>query len=315
MDYNFIRAHLNYTLSSTDIDLPERYEGKVRDNFILGNERIIITTDRISAFDRILGAVPFKGQMLNAITSFWFEQTADIIQNHLIENPDPNAMVVRNCRPYPVEMIVRAYITGSLWRDYQKGGRNMYGLEFPDNLKKNQRLPELILTPTTKADVGDHDMPISEAEIIEQNLVPEDVYMQMKYAALKLFERGEQISAKQGLILVDTKYEFGDYNGSLMLIDEIHTPDSSRFWHTSSYASAFSENKDPKMLDKENIRQWLLERGFSGTGEIPSLDESIIITIVQRYSEAHRLITGKEFDPVIHDNIEQRLKNNLSAYM
>src|SRR3989344_636214 len=237
--------HIPYAIET--INLPPKFgrkhQGKVRDSYILKNKRIFITTDRQSAFDKVLGLIPFKGQVLTQLSAFWFKKTKDIIQNHLISVPDPNVMIVKNCQVVPIEMVVRGYITGvtdtSIWGSYKKGERVIYGIKFPEGLKKNQKLPKPVITPTTKAEKG-HDERLTEEDILKRKIVTPIIWKQMKKAALALFQRGREICDKAGIILVDTKYEFGlDENGKLMLIDEIHTPDSSRYWVKKTYQERF----------------------------------------------------------------------------
>src|SRR3989338_6844871 len=271
-----LKNQLKHTLDKTNLNFGRKYEGKVRDNYILNGKRVIITTDRISAFDRVLCTLPFKGQVLNEISTFWFEQTKKIIKNHLISVPDPNVMVVHECKPYPVEMVVRGYITGvtttSAWYNYEGGVRNFCGNILPEGLKKNQKFDKPIITPTTKAHKG-HDELISGNEIIKKGLVEEKTYREMEKVAIDLFNFGTKLVAKNNLILVDTKYEFGDLNGKLILIDEIHTPDSSRFWIKNTYDELFSKGEEPQKLDKEYVRQWLANNGFIGEGKIPRSEE------------------------------------------
>ena len=310
---DIIRKQILVSLEKTDFpSLGEKYQGKVRDNYSKDGKIVMITTDRISAFDHVLGTIPFKGQLLNQMTVFWFKKTSDIANNHVLDVPDASVMVVKKCRPYPVEIIVRGYITGSLWRDYLKGGRSMYGLNFEEGLHKDQKLAKPILTPSTKAEYGKHDLPISKEEIISHGLAPKDIYEQMEKTALALFKRGTEVAARQGLILVDTKYEFGDYHGELTLMDEIHTQDSSRYWFSKEYQELFSAGKEQHMLDKEFIRQWLIKRGFSGEGKHPALDDQLKIDAIKKYIEAFELITGQEFAPE-SGNVLERIRNNLKA--
>ena len=248
-----IKNQLNYTLKKTNLNIGKKYEGKVRDNYILDGKRIIITTDRISAFDRVLCTLPFKGQVLNHTSAFWFEKTKNVVKNHVIDVPDPNVMVVKECKLIPVEMVVRGYITGvtktSAWYNYEKGVRNFCGNVLPEGMKKNQKFEKPIITPTTKAEYGAHDESLSGKEIIKRNIVDEKIYKQMEKAALALFDFGTKLVAKNNLILVDTKYEFGlDEKENLTLIDEIHTPDSSRFWIKDSYEKLFSQGKEPEKV-------------------------------------------------------------------
>lgn len=305
-----IKQQLKYTLEKTNFSLGQRYKGKVRDCYTQGDKIIMVTTDRISAFDHVLGTIPFKGQMLNQLAVFWFNKTKNICKNHLIDVPDPNVMVVKKCTPLPIEMIIRGYLTGSLWRDYAKGKRDMYGLKLKDGLKKDQKFPEPIITPTTKEQYGKHDMPISKEEIISQGLVKREIYEQMEKATRALYKAGCDWAAKQGLILVDTKYEFGLLNGELCLMDEIHTQDSSRYWLAASYAELCNVGKEQVMLDKENIRQWLIERGFSGEGIPPKLTAEVRVDLAQKYMKAFETITGEPFTAEIGDVLD-RIDENL----
>lgn len=298
-----LRNQLKRTLVRTDLNLGKKYEGKVRDNYILNGKRIIITTDRISAFDRVLCTIPFKGQVLNQTSAFWFEKTKNIIKNHVIDVPDPNVMMVYECKPYPIEMVVRGYITGvtatSAWYNYERGIRDFCGNTLPEGLKKNQKFDKPIITPSTKAMHG-HDESISGEEIIKRGLVDEKAYRGMEEASLALFNFGSDFVAKQNLILVDTKYEFGSLNGQLVLIDEIHTPDSSRFWIKDTY----------KELDKEYVRQWLANKGFTGDGHIPHIPDEVKIEAAKRYITAYEMITGKEFKANNEDVLERIGRNS-----
>ena len=309
-----IKGNLQNTISNFFVPELGKFEkGKVRDNYVQGDKRVIITSDRISAFDFILKqAIPFKGQMLNQIAVHWFEQTKDIIQSHLIDVPDPNVVVVKQVKVIPIEMVVRGYITGSAWRDYSSGKREKCGIKLQDNLKKNQKFEKPILTPTTKSSEG-HDLDISREEIIVQGIVPREIYEKMENASLKLFERGQELCNRQGLILVDTKYEFGlDENNNLVLVDEIHTPDSSRFWHLDSYEDLFSKEIEQKELSKEFVRKWLMDHNFSGQqGQVmPDLPEDIILETSLRYIELYEKITGKDFE-IFNDQISSRILKNL----
>jgi phosphoribosylaminoimidazole-succinocarboxamide synthase len=279
-------------------DLGTRYVGKVRDVYHRGSLLVLITTDRLSAFDRVLTTIPFKGEVLNRLSQFWFQRTRDIVPNAFLDMPDPNVMVARSCRPYPIEVVVRGYLTGSLWRDYEKGLRP-YGLELPAGLRKNQRLPEPLLTPSTKAPQGQHDEPISEAELIVRGLAREQDWNRIRESALALFHDGQAWAQQQGLILVDTKYEFGESGGELYAIDEIHTPDSSRYWRAAPYAGRFERGEEQAMLDKENIRQWLLKEGFSGQGEPPTIPDSVRVDLAQKYLAAYEAITGQPLKPQV----------------
>ncbi len=279
----------------------KKYQGKVRDYYIVDDKRILVTTDRISAFDRILGVIPHKGQVLTELSAFWFERSQDIIPNHLLSMPDPNVLIVRDTLPIPIEMVVRGYISGvtntSVWGSYERGERVIYGLQFPDGLRKNQILPSPIITPTTKADANaGHDERLTKDEIIKKKIVPSGIYKQMERAALALYARGSRIAARHGLILVDTKYEFGlTRDGTLMLIDEIHTPDSSRFWIKETYNLKFSCGDEPENFDKEFLRIWYAKRGYKGDGRPPQMPESLIQKVSQRYIGVYEKLTGKKF--------------------
>ncbi|MDP6548039.1 MAG: phosphoribosylaminoimidazolesuccinocarboxamide synthase, partial [Candidatus Woesearchaeota archaeon] len=248
-----LKNQLNFNLEKTNFNIGKRYEGKVRDNYLLGDKRLIITTDRISAFDRVLCTIPFKGQVLNQTSAFWFEKTKNIVKNHVIGVPDPNVTVARECKLIPVEMVVRGYLTGvtttSAWYNYEKGVRDFCGNKLPDGMKKDQKFDKPIITPSTKAEKGAHDESVSGEEMIKRGIVDEKIYRQMEKVAIELYNFGKELVAKNNLILVDTKYEFGlDEDGNLTLIDEIHTPDSSRFWIKDTYDKLFSEGKEPQKL-------------------------------------------------------------------
>ena len=307
---NVIREQLSYTLDKFDAsDLGKHFTGKVRENFHLDDEIIMVTTDRVSAFDHVLGTIPFKGQVLTEIANFWFDRTHNIAPNHIISSPDPQVLIARKAETLPVEVIVRGYITGSLWREYSKGINGQYGFVLPDGLKMNQKFTEPILTPSTKAQYGLHDEPISRDAIVS-GLVKESIYSQAEEYAIQLFAAGQKWAAEQGLILVDTKYEFGMVDDELIVIDEIHTPDSSRYWIASEYEDRFNKGENQKMLDKENIRQWLIDRGFSGEGTPPPLTDEIRVILAERYIELYNQLTGKEFNPVVGD-VRTRIETNL----
>lgn len=312
-------AQIPNCLEKTDFaNLGKKYEGKVRDNYIKDDKRILIVSDRLSAFDRIITTIPFKGQVLNQMAQFWFEQTKDIIGNHAIEFPDPNVVVAKECKPLPVEMVIRGYITGvtttSAWYHYEKGVRNFCGNMLPEGLKKNQKLEKPILTPSTKAEHGGHDESISPEEILNRNILPKEQLDKMTEAAFKLYERGVDICAKQGIILVDTKYEFGLYNDEIVLIDEIHTPDSSRFWFQNTYDELLAKGEEQKKIDKEYLREWLADRGFLGEGEIPAVPDDIRAETARRYIEAYELITGQEFKAEVGP-VLPRIEQNLAKYL
>ncbi len=275
----------------------KKYQGKVRDCYIAGNKRILITTDRISAFDVILGFIPGKGAVLNQLAAFWFQETSDIIQNHIISVPHPNISIVKNVKLIPIEMVVRGYISGvtntSIWGSYQKGERVIYGIKFPDGLSKNQKLNTPVITPTTKAESG-HDERLTEKEIIDRKIVTPKIWKEMKKAALELFERGTKICEKGGIILVDTKYEFGlDKSGKLILIDEIHTPDSSRFWIKKTYKERIKKGLEPENFDKEFLRLWYAKRGYTGSGKPPKMSSALANQVSKRYIQIYKKITGK----------------------
>ncbi|MEE2858923.1 MAG: phosphoribosylaminoimidazolesuccinocarboxamide synthase [Candidatus Neomarinimicrobiota bacterium] len=307
---NKIKEQLSYTLDKFDApELGEHYKGKVRENFHLDDEIIMVTTDRVSAFDHVLGTIPFKGQILTQIANFWFDKTKNIVPNHIISTPDPQVLIAKKAKTLPVEVIVRGYITGSLWREYSSGINGQYGFLLPDDLKMNQKFENPILTPSTKAEYGLHDEPIDRKSIVN-GLVEESIYAKAEQYALELFAAGQKWAAEQGLILVDTKYEFGIVNGELIVIDEIHTPDSSRYWIADEYESRFSSGEKQKMLDKENIRQWLIDKGFSGEGTPPGLTDEIRISLAEQYIELFHILTGSKFEPIVGD-VESRIKKNL----
>ena len=310
---DIITTQLDKTLNNSIADLDNlgrHYRGKVRDNYYFDNQILMVTSDRVSAFDHVLGTIPFKGQILSEIASFWFDKTKEIVPNHFIKSIDPQVLLVKEAKPLPVEVIVRRYITGSLWRDYENSKHHVYDLDFGDNLKKNQRFSSAMLTPSTKEDYGKHDMPISRKEIINQKLVDKEIYEKAEEYALALFAEGEKWAKKQGLILVDTKYEFGLVDGELIVIDEIHTPDSSRYWIESEYEKRFAAGEDQLMLDKENMRQWLISKGFSGEGTPPELEDDIRILLSEKYMELYKILTGKDFIPS-SGNVSNRIQNNI----
>lgn len=294
----------------------KKYQGKTRDYYVLKDKRIIISTDRISAFDKVLGFVPYKGQILSQLSAFWFQKTKNIIENHLLLAPDPNVLIVKNAKLIPIEMVVRGYITGvtgtSIWGSYEKGERIIYGLKFPDGLKKNQKLSRPVITPTTKAETG-HDERLTRKEIIEKKIVSEKVYKQMEKATLALFQKGTSICAKAGIILVDTKYEFGIYDNQLILIDEIHTPDSSRFWVKKTYAKRFQKGLEPENFDKEFLRIWYKNRGYTGKGTPPQMTTEFMQKVSERYIKVYKKITGHSFAKS-KENIINRIVLNLKQY-
>ena len=308
-----INKQLKNTLETVDLEISsEHYRGKVRENYYKDKEIIMITSDRVSAFDHVLGTIPFKGQILNEIACFWFDKTKEIVPNHFVSSPDPQVLITKKAKTLPVEVIVRQYITGSLWREYKEGINGQYGFMLPDNLVENQKFDKPILTPSTKAEYGLHDEPISREEIV-RDLVDEKIYKKAEEYALELFDLGQKWANKMGLILVDTKYEFGIYEGELIVIDEIHTPDSSRYWVASEYEERFKNSKPQKMLDKENIRQWLIDKGFKGEGTPPKLTDDIRILLAEKYIELYKALLGKDFIPEVGD-VSSRIKDNLSKH-
>jgi phosphoribosylaminoimidazole-succinocarboxamide synthase len=290
-----------------------KQSGKVRDIYQQGDTRILITTDRVSAFDRVLGAIPFKGQVLNQLSAWWFEQTRDIVENHVIAIPDPNVTIGREAQSLPVEVIVRGYITGvtstSLWTLYAQGERSPYGIPLPDGLKKNDPLPNAIITPTTKATGGTHDERLTRDEIITQRLVEKSLWEQVEAAALAIFARGQEIAYKAGLILVDTKYEFGLIDGKLAIIDEIHTPDSSRYWTLDSYGP----EREPENFDKEFLRLWFVQQGYRGDGTPPKMPADFTAKVATRYISAYERLTGQLFIPG-EQPFAERIARNLVTY-
>jgi phosphoribosylaminoimidazole-succinocarboxamide synthase len=272
---------------------------------------VMVTSDRISAFDHVLGTIPFKGEVLSRLTTFWFEKVKDIAPTHIISVPDPSVMVVKRAQALPVEIVIRGYITGSLWRDYLAGKAGAYGIDWPSGLKKDQKFDRPIITPSTKAEYGKHDEPISEAEILRQKLVTPEVWREACEIAQRLFARGQEWAASRGLILVDTKYEMGIAGGKLVVIDEIHTPDSSRYWMAREYLQRFMAAQEQQMLDKENIRQWLIkEHGFSGHGQPPALTDEVRVMLARKYLEVFELLTGETFVSAGGD-VQARIEQNL----
>ena len=307
-------AAIPYALTSVELSgWGPRQTGKVRDIYADGDRRILITTDRVSAFDRVLGAIPYKGQVLNQLSAWWFDLMKDVVGNHVIAVPDPNVTVAAEAEALPVEVIVRGYITGvtstSLWTLYAQGDRTPYGIPLPEGLQQNDKLPEPIITPTTKATGGAHDQRLTRAEIIAQKLVPTELWEQVETAALALFKRGQQVAEKAGLILVDTKYEFGLIDGKLAVIDEIHTPDSSRFWTLDSYGPG----REPVNFDKEFLRIWYADHGYKGDGVPPIMPDDVIAQVAERYVSAYERLTGNTFTPGEQPPAE-RIALSLAAY-
>ncbi len=308
-----LHDQIKFTLDKTDLGIGNKYEGKVRDNYTIGDKRLLITTDRISAFDRVLCSLPFKGQVLTQTAAFWFGKTRHIVDNHFISMPDPNVILGKECELIPVEMVVRGYLTGvtttSAWHHYERGVRDFCGNALPEGMEKNQKFYQPIITPSTKAEKGAHDESVSREEILKRGLVDEDTYAQMEKAALALYRFGNDYVAKNNLILVDTKYEFGLLDGKLTLIDEAHTPDSSRFWIKGTYAQKFSKGEEPDKLDKEYVRQYLAKLGFIGDGTIPPIPDEIKVEAARRYIQAYEMITGKKFEAEVGDCTKRIIEN------
>ncbi|MGJ3238459.1 MAG: phosphoribosylaminoimidazolesuccinocarboxamide synthase [Anaerolineae bacterium] len=296
------------------IELPvlgERISGKVRESYRQNNQRILITTDRVSAFDRVLDLIPYKGQVLNQLSAWWFEQTADIVTHHMVAVPDPNVMIAHEVQTLPIEVVVRGYITGvtstSLWTLYEQGDHQPYGISLPDGLQKNDPLPHPIITPTTKAEHG-HDERITGEAIIERGLVDADIWHAVQEQAIALFQRGQVLAEQAGMILVDTKYEFGLQDGTLMLIDEVHTPDSSRYWTSTSYQAGQPDN-----FSKEYLREWFKAQGYTGEGDIPTMPADFIAQVAERYITVYEKLTNTTFEPAEQPAFE-RIRRNLTPF-
>ncbi len=321
--YNIIRARLHDVLMDAEFpEIPGFGRGKVRDFYDLPDGRwIMVTTDRQSAFDQVLAAVPFKGQVLTAAARFWFDATADLVPNHVLDYPDPNVVVAKKLKMLPVEVVVRDYLTGStstsIWSMYRIGNRKPYGIALPDGMKKNEKLPQTILTPTTKGNKGEHDLPITPAEIVEKGLLTAAQWQEVERAALALFARGREIAARQGLILVDTKYEFGyDENGVLTIADEIHTPDSSRYWVAESYEKKLEAGREPDSLDKEFLRLWIASRCDPYREPIPEIPDETLVDFSVRYIALYEKISGKNFE-ISHSGepVRERVRRNLKQFI
>lgn len=309
------------TLVTTDFDLPNQtnvYHGKVRDVYSIGHDLLVmIATDRISAFDVVLPqGIPYKGQVLNQIAAKFLDATADIIPNWKIAVPDPMVTIGHRCQPYKVEMVIRGYLTGSAWREYKGGVRTLCGVQLPDGMKENQKFPSPIITPTTKADEG-HDENISKEEIIAQGLVSKEEYEKLEQYTYALFERGTEIAAQKGLILVDTKYEFGKKDDKIYLIDEIHTPDSSRYFYADTYQELFEKGEEQRQLSKEFVRKWLMDNGFQGKEgqKVPEMTEEYCESVSQRYIELYEKIVGEKFVKADSTNVAGRIEKNITDYL
>ncbi len=311
-----LKQMLKQPFEKTDLLLDNKNQGKVRDVYPIDKDRILlVVTDRLSAFDHILGCVPFKGQVLNQLSSWWFKNTKDIVSNHMISTPDPNAMLSHKAEAFPVEVVVRGYITGvtktALWYRYELGEREIYGHQFPDGLLKNQKLPEAIITPTTKGGETGHDERLTIAQVSEEGHLDKDTWDIVQKAALELFARGQAVAEKAGLILVDTKYEFGRLpNGEIAVIDEIHTPDSSRFWLLDSYQERIQSGQEPENYDKEFLRLEYAKLGYQGDGEPPQMPEDLWVRVSQRYVELYERLTGQKFEAGEYP-VNNRLDKNL----
>ncbi|HBU06608.1 MAG TPA: phosphoribosylaminoimidazolesuccinocarboxamide synthase [Candidatus Magasanikbacteria bacterium] len=319
MEYKkIIQNNLSNCLTETNLALPNKKIGKVRDSYDLGDKMILITTDRQSAFDRILASIPFKGQVLNQTSAWWFEQTKHIVPNHVLEIPDPNVTVGKKCKVFPVEFVVRGYITGttdtSAWVNYNKGIREFCGNTLPEGMKKNQKFPEPIVTPTTKAD--DHDRSITPTEIVSEGLMSQADWDYVSSKALELFKFGQETALKNSLILVDTKYEFGkDVDGNILLIDEIHTPDSSRYWIAQTYADKFSNDQEPENIDKEFLRLWFTKNCDPYNDKVlPPAPDDLVIELSRRYIQLYEMITGLKFE-FPEGDINERLSKNLEPFI
>ena len=316
---DLIRENLLNCLDDTSfLSLPNRKKGKVRDTYDLGDKLLLVTTDRQSAFDRILASIPFKGQVLNQISSFWFDNTKDIVDNAVLDIPDPNVTVAKKCTVFPVEFVVRGYLTGSTdtsaWTLYSKGMRDICGNSVPNGMTKNQKFAKPLLTPTTKSE--EHDEPISAAQIVSRGLISEKTWQKLETIVFKLFERGANIADQNGLILVDTKYELGlDATGNILLIDEIHTPDSSRYWIKNSYKQRIAQGQEPENIDKEFLRLWFKDHCDPYKDAVlPEAPQDLVVELSHRYIRLYEMITGMEFEIDDSMRIEDRLRNNLAKY-
>jgi phosphoribosylaminoimidazole-succinocarboxamide synthase len=307
IDETTLREVIPHAIQSVAAEWPyPRAQGKVRDIFALPDaRRLLVTTDRLSAFDRVLTAVPYKGQVLNQLSAFWFERTGNILPNHLLAVPDPNVSLVHECTPLPVEVIVRGFITGvtstALWTLYAAGERHIYGYRLPEGLRKNDQLPEPLITPTTKGGPGQHDERLTCAEVVERGLVDPETWEVVQSAALAIFRRGQSLAEAAGFVLVDTKYEFGRApDGRLVVIDEIHTPDSSRFWRLDDLAQAQATGAEPENWDKEFLRLWYVRQGYRGEGEPPPITPDVVAETAQRYIALYEGLTGRPFEPATY---------------
>ncbi|MCP5059814.1 MAG: phosphoribosylaminoimidazolesuccinocarboxamide synthase [bacterium] len=314
-----LRELADHTLEGTNLpELGHRIQGKVRDSYVGEKQRTIVVTDRVSCFDVVVGTLPLKGQVLNQAAAFWFEKTRELVPNHLLSVPDPCVSIVKEVEILPVEWVYRGYLTGvsstSIWTAYEKGARDYCGHRLPDGMRMHERLAEPLLTPTTKAEQGEHDELTSREEILRRGVISEELYDRAAALGHRLFAAGQAWAAKQGMILVDTKYELGlDDRGELIVADEIHTPDSSRYWYADSYETALSEGSNPKSFDKEYVRRWLVEeRGYRGEGPIPEIPVEVRCEAAARYIEAYEAVTGSTFEPNAEPP-EARIRRNLGV--
>jgi len=313
---------MSKAIVKTDYNFPGQksvYKGKVRDVYNINDDYLVmVVSDRISAFDVVLPkGIPYKGQVLNQIAAKFLDATADIVPNWKIATPDPTVTVGHMCETYPVEMIVRGYLTGSSWRLYKDGGRDICGVPLPDGLKEHQAFPEPILTPTTKAELGAHDENITREEILKQGLVSEEEYVELERISLELFKRGSEIAKEMGLILVDTKYEFGKKDGKIYLIDEIHTPDSSRYFYADGYQERFDKGENQKQLSKEFVREWLMENDFQGRDgdKLPEMSDEFVNEVSERYIELYESIAGDKFEKADVSEVVDRVEKNVTEYL
>ncbi|MFO7800012.1 phosphoribosylaminoimidazolesuccinocarboxamide synthase [Rhodohalobacter sp.] len=318
MDQQEALTHCITTSNTTHPEIDEPYKGKVRDVYSLNEKTLgIVVTDRISAFDHIMRqAIPFKGQILNQLSEFSFNKVEDIVPSHIIDVPHPNVTIAKKCNPIPIEVVIRGYLTGHAWRVYRSGAREICGVRMPDGMIEHQKFPEPILTPATKATEG-HDEDISEEEILNQNIVEKELWNRIRSVAFQLYERGTKIAEEQGLILVDTKYEFGIYEGELTLIDEVHTSDSSRYFYLDGYEERQKNREPQRQLSKEFLREWLMEHDFQGKDgqTLPDLPDQFRWSIYQRYSELFETLTGNSFEPKIIRNISSDLDQIFEKYV
>jgi phosphoribosylaminoimidazole-succinocarboxamide synthase len=318
MKFPYIKSALPHPFTETDLPIPGKISGKVRDIYQPGDGKLLmVTTDRLSAFDRVLGADPFKGQILNQLSAWWFDQIQHIIPSHLLALPDPNALIAKEVEPFPIEVIVRGYITGvtktALWYRYDLGEREIYGHHFPDKLTKNQKLPKNIITPTTKGGQTGHDERLTCAEVVENGYLNAQTWKLIQEAALAIFELGQRVAENVGLILVDTKYEFGHTpDGQVLIIDEVHTPDSSRYWKAANYHERVSDGLEPENFDKEFIRLEYSAQGYRGEGQPPDMPDDLWIQVAERYITLYENLTGKTFEPGQYP-IGPRLRKNVSG--